>query len=243
MKKRMILAAALALAALTACSAGQDAQPSPTPDASVPTPAAVTPAPTPTPVPTPCVYTQAEEDYLLPADDYSWEREHEAEYVMIHFTSAVVADPENPYDMNTIRGIFEQTQVSVHYIIDREGTVYCYVPENRVAWHAGKGTWGDDEKYTDKMNHYAIGIELVAIGSAADMTPYLYPAQYAALDGELIGFTDGQYDALRALVEDICQRHNIPMDADHVIGHSQYSPAKTDPGELFDWNRLLGEGE
>lgn len=243
MNKWLILFFALALAALAACSAGQDTQPSPTPDATVPTPAAVVPAPTPTPTPTPIVYAQAQEAFLLPADDYSWEREYDPEFVMLHFTSAVVVDPQNPYDMETIRGIFEQTQVSTHYIIDREGTVYCYVPENRVAWHAGKGTWDDNEKYTDKMNHYAIGIELVAMGSEADMAIYMSAEDYATLDGELIGFTDEQYDALRVLVEDICARYDIPVDAGHVIGHCHYSPAKNDPGELFDWGRLLGESK
>ena len=60
-----------------------------------------------------------------------------------------------------------------------------------------------------------------------------------ALDEAMKGFTDAQYAALRALVADICRRHEIPMDKNHVIGHDAYNPEKTDPGSLFDWDRVL----
>ena len=89
------------------------------------------------------------------------------------------------------------------------------------------------------MNLYSIGIELVGIGSQQDMALYLTKAEYKKLDKDLLGFTDDQYTALRALVEDVYARHNIPMDTEHVIGHEQYNPKKNDPGELFDWSRIL----
>jgi len=185
------------------------------------------------------VYPEAREDYLLPQDDFSRPRTERAELVMIHFTSAVVVSRDDPYNMETVRSIFEDYQLSVHYIIDRDGVVRCYVPEDRVAWHAGKGTWNGDEKYTDKLNEYAIGIELVAIGSQGDMAQYLTAEEYDRLDDSLKGFTDAQYASLCKLVEDICSRNDIPFDREHVIGHEEYSPAKTDPGELFDWERLI----
>lgn len=186
------------------------------------------------------MYKGAVEEYLLPIEEYSWEREHKPEYVMIHFTSAVAIDRENPYDMKKIRGIFEDYNLSIHYILDREGTVYCYMPEDRVAWHAGKGTFANDERLTNNMNHYAIGIEIAAMGSQSDMQQYLTAAEYAKLDEKLIGFTDVQYDSLQELVQDLCTRYEIPFDRSHVIGHQDYSPHKTDPGELFDWARLFG---
>ena len=185
------------------------------------------------------VYSGAVEDFLTPVEEYSWEREFDPEYVMIHFTSAVVEHRDDPYNMDHIRQIFVDYDISIHYIIDRDGTVRCYIPEDRVAWHAGKGEWAGDEKYTNKMNHYAIGIEIAAVGSARDMEIYLTEEEYQAMDDSLKGFTDAQYDALKLLVEDICARNNIPADRDHVIGHQEYSPAKNDPGELFDWSRIL----
>ena len=178
-------------------------------------------------------------DYLLPLESYSWEREYPAEYVVIHFTSAVVNHRDDPYNMDHIRGTFVDYGVSINYIIDRGGTVYCYIPEERAAWHAGKGSLSAGDKYTNALNKYSIGIELVGIGSESDMAQYLTGAEYAALDRSHIGFTDAQYASISLLVDDICARHGIEKDRDHIIGHEDYSPAKTDPGELFDWERII----
>lgn len=249
MKKLTVFLVILILAVLIACSGAPSAEVVPTPitttnhiaDQTPEPSSAPTPTPDPTPAPTPnlYMYEDAIEDFLLPLEDYSWARQYDPEYVMIHFTSGVVADPQDPYNLETIRSIFEDGHVSIHYIVDRDGAVYCYIPEDHAAWHAGKGTFANDEKYTNKMNYYAIGIEIVAIGSKNDMAQYLSPDEYDALDPDLIGFTDAQYEALHSLVDDICTRHNIPMDSEHVIGHEDFSPTKTDPGELFDWDRLF----
>lgn len=185
------------------------------------------------------VYRDAVKYYLGNGLDFSWAQQYPPEYVMLHFCSAVVNHPEDPYRMEYVRQTFIDADVSIHYIIDRDGTVFCYVPEYRTAWHAGKGEWLGDETYTNKMNLHSIGIELVGMGSARDMSLYMTKAFYNRLDPSLRGFTDAQYAALSALVEDICQRNNIPMDRQHIIGHQDYSPSKRDPGELFDWSRLL----
>lgn len=204
-------------------------------ETTVPETAMPTTVPTEPPV---YVYEGAVEDYLEFITYYTMDRTVEPEFVMIHFMSAVVNHPDDPYNMEYIRDIFEDYGISVHYIIDRDGTVYCYIPEDRAAYHAGNGEYGGDERLTNMMNQYAIGIELVAIGSEADMAQYLTVSEYRALTVD-VGFTDAQYASLQALVADICLRSGIPMDRDHVIGHEDYSPAKTDPGELFDWDRLL----
>ena len=181
----------------------------------------------------------AVEDFLLPVEEYSWQRQYPPEYVMVHFISAVMTHREEPYHLPHVRDIFVQYNTSVHYIIERDGTVHCYVPEDRVAWHAGAGDWQEEERFHNAMNQYAIGIELVAMGSEADMSIYMSGKEYRALDDSLKGFTQAQYDSLKLLVADICERNAIPMDRDHVIGHEEYSPTKTDPGDLFDWSRLI----
>lgn len=180
----------------------------------------------------------ATEDFMLPFDKFSWEREYPAEYVMIHFTSAVMTCPDDPYNISEVRKIFEDYEVSINYIIERDGTVRCYIPENRAAWHAGKGTFKGIEKLTDAMNRYSLGIELVAIGSQQDMSIYMTADDYAQLGCDK-GFTDEQYEALIPLVRDICERNGIPYTRDFVIGHSEYKTEKTDPGELFDWSKLF----
>lgn len=189
--------------------------------------------------PSAIMYASATEDFLLPLEDFSWQREHDPEFVLIHFCSAVMLNRNDPYNYDAVRSTFITNEVSVHYLIDREGTIYCFVPENLVAWHAGKGEWMNDEKYTNKLNHYAIGIELMAIGSQKDMAGYMTAANYNKIDPTFIGYTDAQYASLRLLVQDICRRNNIPMDRQHVFGHDEYASRKTDPGELFDWSQIL----
>lgn len=230
----------LAILSLTACVRGRGEQiiPEEIPTAICEMPAEAAAALPTAPV---TVYSGAVEVYLCPLDTYSWEREHAPEFVMLHFTSAVVEHRDDPYNNTYLRALFTESGISVHYLIQRDGTVYCYMPEDRAAWHAGVGEWQNDPGYANMMNHYAIGIELAAIGSAADMEEYLSAGAYEALDESLIGFTEAQYASLGELVSDLCSRYGIPKDAAHIIGHEAYSPEKNDPGELFDWGRILPE--
>ena len=92
------------------------------------------------------------QDLLLPLEEYSWEREVAPEMVVIHFTSNVVADRENPHNIKAVKEIFEQSGVSINYIIDRDGKVFCFIPEERAAWHAGKGEFLNIEKYQRRCN-------------------------------------------------------------------------------------------
>ena len=185
------------------------------------------------------VYEGAIEYFLGEITDYSWEQEFPPEYVMIHFCSAVVNHRDDPYNHEYVRQTFTDAGVSIHYIIDREGQIFCYIPEDRSAWHAGYGTWLNDEKYTNKMNKYSIGIELMGMGTYEEMSGYLHKWEYNKIPKEHLGYTDAQYVSLKALVEDICQRHDIPLDKDHIIGHEEFSPKKNDPGDLFDWSRII----
>ena len=182
------------------------------------------------------------ERFMEPMEQNSWERPADCpvSFVMLHFSSDVVRHPEHPFDLDEMVRVFADSGASVHYVIDREGTVWCFVPEDRVAWHAGKGTWKDDPSYTDRMSFYSIGIELLAIGSERDMEKYLSKEQYAEIAREHIGFTDKQYESLRELLTDLCGRYGLPMDREHVIGHEEYAAGrKRDPGELFDWELVL----
>ena len=175
---------------------------------------------------------------LMDTEEYSSVREYPVEYVMVHFCSEVVNDKNDPYNAEKIKKTFEKNRVSINYIILRDGTIQCWIPEQRVAWHAGKGIWGD-EKYTNNMNKYSIGIELIAIGSKNDMKQYVSSSYYNSIPRSLIGYTDAQYEALISLLGDICRRWSVPADREHIIGHSEYSSHKADPGELFDWERVM----
>lgn len=168
----------------------------------------------------------------------SWEREYMPEFIMIHFMNGIVISREDPYNRDIVRDIFMEDGVGINYVIDREGNILCMLPENRCAWHAGEGVFLDCEKYTNKMNFYSVGIELMAIGSKGDMSQYIGDEIYDSLDENLIGFTDAQYESLNLLVDELCERYSIPKEKSRIIGHDEFSAHKSDPGELFEWERL-----
>ena len=168
----------------------------------------------------------------------SWEREYMPEFIMVHFMNGVVISKDDPYNKDIVRNIFMEPGVGINYVIDRDGNILCMLPENRCAWHAGEGEFLDCQKYTNKMNFYSIGIELMAIGSKEDMAQYISAETYDSLDDSLKGFTDAQYESLNLLISELCERYEIPKTKDRIIGHEEFSQHKSDPGELFDWNRL-----
>ncbi|MBV9330539.1 MAG: N-acetylmuramoyl-L-alanine amidase [Alphaproteobacteria bacterium] len=113
------------------------------------------------------------------------------------------------------------SKVSAHYTIARDGKVYAHVPEGRCAWHAGLSFWSG----RPGVNARSIGIELINPGHEFGYVPFAEP----------------QIQVLMALAKEICVRHAIPRA--NVVGHSDVAPMrKTDPGELFPWQRLAGEG-
>lgn len=112
-------------------------------------------------------------------------------------------------------------RVSAHYTIDEEGTIYQHVPEERRAWHAGVSYWAGETN----VNARSIGIEIANPGHEFGYRP----------------FPEAQMQAVIALSHGILARHKIPPH--RVVGHSDVAPArKIDPGELFPWSRLAGEG-
>lgn len=109
------------------------------------------------------------------------------------------------------------SQVSAHYVLDRDGTLWQLVDEAHRAWHAGAGAWG---AVTD-VNSRSIGIELVNTGAEP--------------------FAEPQMARLEHLLRDVMERWSVPPE--RVIGHSDLAPGrKIDPGPRFDWQRLARLG-
>ncbi len=127
--------------------------------------------------------------------------------VVIHYTA-----------MNSAKAALDRlcdpaSEVSAHYLIGGDGTLWQMVREQDRAWHAGAGEW---EGQTD-INSRSIGIELDNTGS--------HP------------FSEPQMSTLEALLPRIMKNWSIP--APGVIGHSDMAPGrKSDPGPHFDWQRL-----
>jgi N-acetylmuramoyl-L-alanine amidase len=108
-------------------------------------------------------------------------------------------------------------EVSAHYLIGADGTLWRLVPEEMRAWHAGAGAWGG----AGDVNSRSIGIELDNDGASP--------------------FPEAQMTALEALLDDVMARWAIPPAG--VIAHSDMAPdRKGDPGPRFDWRRLARQG-
>lgn len=158
-------------------------------------------------------------------------------YIMLHAISDAAVNPSDPFRLDRIRAIFQAYQVEAHYVIDRQGKIYRFVPDDRIARHAGSGTWANDPDLTNNMNRYAIGIELLGIGTAAEMDQAVGPAANALIREEDRGYTEQQYLSLNLLLAYLRERYNIPPE--NVLTHAQYAPErKWDPGELFAWDKL-----
>lgn len=186
----------------------------------------------------PAVNELSSTNMLLP-ENLSEVRNEKITHIVIHFMSNVIEDTKNPYGVSDMIKIYNDYGISSHYLIDRNGALIKCVQENRTAYHAGKGTLNNLPEYENKLNRYSIGIEIMAIGSQRDMEQYLTNDEYAEIDKKLIGFTDEQYNSLEKLLRNICDRYDtLTYDRQHIIGHSEYNPAKSDPGELFDWSKI-----
>ena len=108
-------------------------------------------------------------------------------------------------------------EVSAHYLVDRNGTLYQLVDERYRAWHAGVSRWGP---ITD-LNSVSIGIELDNNGREP------YPQV--------------QIDALLVLLDELKSRYAIPRA--NFIGHADIAPGrKVDPSRNFPWRALAERG-
>jgi N-acetylmuramoyl-L-alanine amidase len=132
-------------------------------------------------------------------------------YVIIHFT----AQDSVQQTLKTFTII--STQVSAHYVIAKNGTVFHMVNDYLRANHAGVGKWGS---VTD-MNSCSIGIEIDNNGNEP--------------------FTGPQINSLLLLLVQLKKNYNIPQA--NFIGHQDFAPKrKPDPGPFFPWKTLALHG-
>jgi hypothetical protein len=113
-----------------------------------------------------------------------------------------------------------RAHASSHYVVARNGKIIQLVHLSDIAWHAGN--WATNEQ--------SVGIEHEG---------YTYGSA---------GFTDAQYHASARLAAWIARRSLLPIDREHVIGHSQVpdghggyggSSHHTDPGPHWKWGYYL----
>jgi N-acetylmuramoyl-L-alanine amidase len=132
-------------------------------------------------------------------------------FVIIHHTA------QNSCDQTLQTFTLPRTQVSAHYVICKDGTVYHMLNDFLRAWHAGNSRWGN---VTD-VNSSSIGIEIDNNGFEV--------------------FTEQQINSLMNLLALLKKSHSIPTA--NFIGHSDIAPTrKVDPNVTFPWKFLADKG-
>ena len=131
-----------------------------------------------------------------------------------------IHDTEETLD-KTIATFWNQSNgVSIHYVVDTDGTVYQCLHEKDVAFQNGN-FW---------YNQRTIGIEHVGVDATGyrwyNATEYLGSAKLAAY---------------------LLKKYHIPLDHDHVMSHGTTpaptlgtSPNHVDPGPYWLWDFYLG---
>ena len=148
-----------------------------------------------------------------PSTNFNDRKEKKPYLIILHYTGMKTAEEALERLTNNA------SQVSSHYTIDEDGTLYSHVDENMRAWHAGKSYWRGEQD----INSVSIGIEIVNPG---------HEHGYQT-------FPDIQIQQVKNLCLEIMGRHEIEV----VLAHSDVAPdRKEDPGELFPWKELAEQG-
>ena len=126
---------------------------------------------------------------------------------------------------------------SIHYIIDRDGTVVQMVPESMAAAHVSC-----DTREADCPALGSIGIELVNRGQVNPdyfFRPIFEDYQMSFGWRWWEDYPEAQLQALRWVVFDLTRRWGIPLDPTHVLGHYRINQ-KADPGPALNlfWTRF-----
>lgn len=143
------------------------------------------------------------------------------EMIIIHHTGSVNGK------INSFQGTIDwfkpavwrnTNQVSAQYVIAREERpIVQMVRDADTAWHAGTSEWAINGVLRKNLNDRSIGIELQG-------------------DGNLVKYTDFQYEALIWLVKQKMKEFNVSIEL--IRGHEEITKRKVDPGRLFSWDRF-----
>jgi len=135
--------------------------------------------------------------------------------IVLHYTDTKDTQEAIDYMMDTTR------EVSAHYVVEMDGGVIQMVKDEKRAWHAGKAFWRGERD----VNSHSIGVEIVNPGHS-----------YGHEE-----FPDVQIEAVVKLCKRLMKKWKI--GAADVLGHEDVAPGrKQDPGHLFPWQLLAGQG-
>jgi N-acetylmuramoyl-L-alanine amidase len=111
----------------------------------------------------------------------------------------------------------DQSKVSAHYVICKDGSIHHMLNDYLRAWQAGISRWGN----ASDINSSSIGIELDNDGFEP--------------------FAPAQINSLIALLAVLKKKFSIPTP--NFIGHADVAPGrKVDPNRFFPWDSLAVQG-
>lgn len=162
--------------------------------------------------------------------------------IVLHYTALPLEDTIAEF-------LDERSEVSAHFVVDRDGTVIQMVRLEERAWHAGASMLGGRQN----VNDFSIGVELVNWGLLRKRGDTFYTwkedwthvysgeAPVFAHDEHWEPYSEAQYDVLAQLVAHL--RYKFPaISRETVVGHSDVclpDGRKIDPGGAFDMSKVL----
>ena len=163
--------------------------------------------------------------------------------IVIHYTALSLSE--------TIKRFKDKnSEASAHYIIDRDGSITQMVKDEKKAWHAGESEF----EGKSHVNDFSIGIELVNWGPLRKKggrfytwkndwsEPYDGETPVISKDGCWQPFSEEQYETLVQLMKTLSKKYPS-ITRERIKGHCDVcvpSGRKIDPGDAFDWERILG---
>jgi N-acetylmuramoyl-L-alanine amidase len=111
---------------------------------------------------------------------------------------------------------FESNGLSAHYIVDKDGSIYKLVDDEKRSWHAGVSDWEN----RSNLNDTSIGIEIINMGNQE--------------------FPEIQLSKVAELSKYLMNQYNIKPS--NIIAHADIAPhRKFDPSGYFDWEKFYEE--
>jgi N-acetylmuramoyl-L-alanine amidase len=143
--------------------------------------------------------------------DLKKRKKEDIKFIVFHYTGM-------KKEIDAINKLINQnSKVSSHYFIKKNGEILTLVPELYIAWHAGISAW----KNYKSLNRYSIGIEISNPGH----------------NNRYNKFTKKQIHSILKLSNFLIKKYRIKSN--FILGHSDISPdRKKDPGEKFPWQYL-----
>lgn len=141
--------------------------------------------------------------------------------VVIHITDGTTLSGATGW----FRSANNTGHTSAHYVVGQDGTIVQMVRHEDIAHHAGAAN-GD-----------SIGIEHVALSPAGAQR---LSAQMGRTIAPLYP-SDAQYRASASLVQWLCRTLGIPVDRDHIVGHSEAAATSHAgcPNSVWNWYAYL----